>query len=409
MAATLQAWLQLPSDPSQAEGELRAYPSATDALAAAAAAKGGTVRLAAGVYAEGKLKVAAGVSLVGEGVDKTVVQSGGGSAIVCAAGAVRIADLEARQPAEATAAPAYAIEVRGAAAAAAATEAPPGVHIERCRLVAASATKLSAALLVHSASAAISHCELRSAAAHGVVLASAARLHAAAGEIADCGSCGILALSGTQLRAEGLEIRGCGESALLLSGKGAAATLTGCLISGGAAAHAAVHVKAGARATMHKCELDAPEGVGLQLAEGAAASLHGTTIHRAGRAAVAARSALEMLLQDCTISDSRGVGVMAVRCGPRVALRGCSIRGSAKAAVQISEIADEMSEALGQLAQLSDSSASRAADAVSASGSSAGGGPLVEGCIISSCGAVGVDVFAGAAPSLRNNVLDIHI
>ena len=168
MLAANKAWLQLPSPAgtAQAEGGLREYPSATEALAAAAAARGGTVRLAAGIYSEGTLKVVAGVSLLGEGVDKTVVQSGSGSAIVCAAGAVRIANLEARQLAAVTATPAYAIEVRGTAAAAAA-EAPPGVHIEQCRLIAASAAKLSAALLVHSGSAAISHCELRSTAAHG--------------------------------------------------------------------------------------------------------------------------------------------------------------------------------------------------------------------------------------------------
>jgi hypothetical protein len=197
------------------------YSCATEALAAAAAAGGGTVQLGEGVYAEGSLKVTAGVSLIGAGADKTVVQSASGSAIVCTAGALQLALLAARQTSASPAAPAYAVEIRGAGIVAGigggAAGASNAVQLDRCRLSAASTAKLSAALLVHVGQATAFHCELHAPSAHGVVLAASARLSCTLGQVTDCGGVGVLALPGTDFSADGLEIRGCAEGAILAS------------------------------------------------------------------------------------------------------------------------------------------------------------------------------------------------
>ncbi|EOD36984.1 hypothetical protein EMIHUDRAFT_225928 [Emiliania huxleyi CCMP1516] len=194
------------------------YPSAAAALTAAATLGGGTVLLGAGTYREGTLHVPAGVSLLGEGAGSTVVEGSDGSAIVCAGSAVRVANLEARQPIDTPKAPAYALEVRGAAAG-------DGVSIDGCRLVAVSAARLSAAVLVHGSSASLSACTLEAPSSHGAVLAARGALRVSGGELARCGGCGFLVLSSCALTAEGVAVRGCRESALLLSGKAASATL----------------------------------------------------------------------------------------------------------------------------------------------------------------------------------------
>ena len=260
------------------------YPSAAAALTAAATLGGGTVLLGAGTYREGTLHVPAGVSLLGEGAGSTVVEGSDGSAIVCAGSAVRVANLEARQPIDTPKAPAYALEVRGAAAG-------DGVSIDGCRLVAVSAARLSAAVLVHGSSASLSACTLEAPSSHGAVLAARGALRVSGGELARCGGCGFLVLSSCALTAEGVAVRGCRESALLLSGKAASATLRACELSGeragggggeggggggggegggggGGAGHASVSVRAGARATLEKCTIDSPAGSGVQVGEG---------------------------------------------------------------------------------------------------------------------------------------------
>ena len=169
-------------------------------------------------------------------------------------------------------------------------------------------------------------------------------------------------------------------------------TLNGALISGcGGGAHPAVSVKGGGQLTMTKCELDAPCGAGVQLADGASASLHATTISRPAKAAVAARKPAALLMDDCTVADSAGVGVMLFECGPAVVLRECKIHGSTKAAIQVSE---PLGEPL--LAETGGKAQSQAPGASVV-------GPLLERCSIRSSGGAGVYVLDGAAPVLKDN------
>eukprot|EP00967_Tisochrysis_lutea_P053881 scaffold67160_cov28-Tisochrysis_lutea.AAC.8 len=187
------------------------YDSAREALEAAAGLEA-TVQLGAGVYNEGgSLSVGPRLSLVGAGADLTFLHCSRGSALRCAAGAVRVAGLTIHQTEPTPAQPAYALEMRGGG-----QDSRP-LRIEKCSLSASSAAKLSAALLVHGARVEAHFCDFHAPVAAGVLLVAGAYLDISMGEVANCGGCGICALPGSILCANGLEIRACNESAILAS------------------------------------------------------------------------------------------------------------------------------------------------------------------------------------------------
>ena len=291
----------------------------------------GTVVIGAGVFREAAtLKVCAGVTVEGIG-EATVLESATHTVIACADGAERVANMCIRQIDDDTTEPVFGIELRGKTV------------VERCQISARSRTKNSAGVLARGSSSAptLRGCTVHDCGQSGVLLATGARSSLLQCTLRSCGGCASLVLGNCVLDLEGCVLTGCAESAVLVVGH-AAATLVGCKLvgNGGGAGLATVSIKAAGGASgrlgMRDCIVAEGSGVGVQLSDGAEASIAKCSIRGCVKAGVAAKAAGKLQLLDCDISEGAAAGVLVMLPGPSAMIKGNTLRANGKAALQVS-------------------------------------------------------------------------
>ncbi|MGW0436576.1 right-handed parallel beta-helix repeat-containing protein [Micromonospora sp. NPDC003197] len=148
----------------------------------------------------------------------------------------------------------------------------------------------------------------------------------------------------------------------------------------------ALHVPGG-RIELRDCQVNNPAGAGFLIEKDATGEVVRTTVRDVGSAAIVISGGADPVFRDCTLTDGRGTGVLAVN-GGRGSLEGCDISAMAGPAVAV--------EANGAVRVVR----TTVHDTFGAGVFVAGGSPVFEECEFRSLGGHGVVVSGTADPVL---------